>query len=168
VAIVPIDPEQHRQQLHDLFWEYLSWANDRNAEHLGLRLDIQALQEADMADLGKYLPPRGLLLVAQDDCQLMGCICLKTLDESMGELKRLYVRPAYRRQGIGSKLIAEAVLQARRLGFQILRLDSARYMIDAQTLYQRVGFSFIEPYPESEIPPEYHPNWVFMELSLAS
>ena len=41
-------------------------------------------------------------------------------------------------------------------------------MIDAQTLYQRVGFSFIEPYAESEIPSEYHPNWVFMELTLAS
>ena len=168
MAIAPIDPEQHRQQLQDLFWEYLSWANDRNAEYLGLRLDIQALQEADMADLGKYVPPRGLLLVAQADVQLLGCICLKTLDESMGELKRLYVRPTYRRQGIGSMLIAEAILQTRHLGFHSLRLDSARYMIDAQTLYQRVGFSFIEPYAESEIPSEYHPNWVFMELTLAS
>ena len=168
MAIAQIDPEQHRQQLQGLFWEYLSWANDRNAEHLGLRLDIQALQETDIADLGKYVPPRGLLLVAQADAQLLGCICLKTLDESMGELKRLYVRPAYRRQGIGSRLIEEAIVQASRLGFQTLRLDSARYMIDAQTLYQRVGFGFIEPYAESEIPSEYHPNWVFMELTLVS
>ena len=71
-----------------------------------------------MTDLGKYVLPRGLLLVAQADTQLMGCICLKTSDEFMGELKRLYIRPAYRKQGVGSRLIVEAILQARRLAFR--------------------------------------------------
>ncbi|MBK8023055.1 MAG: GNAT family N-acetyltransferase [Chloroflexi bacterium] len=166
MAIHPISTEQHYQRLHDLFWEYLSWANERNAEHLGIRLDIHALHAADMADLGKYVPPQGLLLAALEDTVIAGCICLRTLNESTGELKRLYVRPAHRKRGIGSALIAAAVEHARITGFRMLRLDSARYMTAAQALYRRVGFSVIEPYPESEIPPEYHQFWVFMELPL--
>lgn len=164
MAICQIDLDRHRQQVRDLFWEYLTWANERLAAQFGIRLDIHAMLEEDMANLNKYMPPQGQLLVGQDKTQLTGCICLKTLSERVGELKRLYVRPAYRRQGIGTALVSAAIENARQSGFQTLRLDSARYMTDAHALYRTVGFREIDPYPESEIPPEYHAWWVFMEL----
>lgn len=166
MTIIQLDLDQHRQQLQELFWEYLSWANQRNAEQFGIRLDIRALLEEDMAKLEKYLPPLGRLLVDHDHEQLTGCVCLKPISEEVGELKRLYVRPVYRRQGIGTALIAAALESARQIGYHTLRLDSVRHMTDAQNLYRRAGFQLIAPYPESEIPPEYHQWWVFMEMSL--
>jgi GNAT superfamily N-acetyltransferase len=168
LAVCQIDLDAQQPQLTDLFWEYLSWANDCNAEQFGFRLDIRAMLDEDMANLKKYLPPQGRLLVGLDNSQLSGCICLKPLRAETGELKRLYVRPAYRRQGIGTALIAAAIACARQIGYRSLRLDSARYMIDAHALYRAAGFRDIAPYPESEIPAEYQPQWVFMEMPLGN
>lgn len=53
-----------------------------------------------------------------------------------------------------------------RLGYHCVRLDSARFIVDAHRLYRSFGFCDIEPYPGSEIPPDYQCNWVFMEKQL--
>jgi hypothetical protein len=58
--------------------------------------------------------------------------------------------------------------EARALGYLKLRLDSARFMKAAHSLYHSTGFQEIEAYPESEIPEEFHEHWVFMEKNLSS
>ena len=166
-TISSVDLKLHQQQMQELFWEYLTWANDRNGEEFGIRLDIRALLEDDMTHPEKFMPPQGQLLIAQDQARIIGCICLKSLSNSIGELKRLYVRPTHRRGGIGKALVAAAIDQARQMGFHTLRLDSSRYMTDAHALYHAAGFRDIDPYPESEIPPEFRRWWVFMEMQLA-
>ena len=165
-AIIQADLTRHQLQIQELFWEYLSWANDRNEQEFGFRLDIRAMLDDTMAQLDKYVPPQGRILLAQDGSSIVGCTCLRSLNDHMGEVKRLYVRPTHRGQGIGRTLITELIEIARQAGFQTLRLDSSRYMTDAHLLYHAAGFRDIDPYPESEIPTEFHPWWFFMEMPL--
>ena len=80
----------------------------------------------------------------------------------------MFVRPAYRGQGVGRTLL-QALLNAARVdGFTSIRLDSARFMLDAHALYRSFGFTDISPYPESEVPPQFHADWLFMARPLDS
>jgi GNAT superfamily N-acetyltransferase len=95
-----------------------------------------------------------------------GLACMRRIREDIGEIKRMYVRPAFRRKGIGRALVNELLSEARAIGYPRIRLDSTRFMHEAHSLYRSVGFQEIEPYPESEIPEEYWQYWIFMELQL--
>lgn len=166
VTIYQAHIEKDNMILRDLFWEYLSWANDMNDQEFGIRLDIAAMLDGDMADLAKFMPPYGRLLLAEIDLAVVGCICLKKLLKDIGEVKRLYVKPEYRGGGIGKMLVATLLDEARQAGYQTLRLDSAWYMTKAHNVYRSSGFYEIAPYPESEIPAEFHDHWVFMETTV--
>jgi GNAT superfamily N-acetyltransferase len=122
--------------------------------------------EQDMAELDKFLPPTGRLLLALQDQQYVGIGCLRKIGEDIGEIKRMYVRPSYRGTGIGRAILQGLVEQARQIGYTRIRLDSARFMKEAHAMYRSAGFTPIEPYAESEIPPEFRRNWIFMELYL--
>jgi GNAT superfamily N-acetyltransferase len=92
---------------------------------------------------------------------------MRPIGEGVGETKRMYVRPAYRRKGIGRGLLECLVQEAEGMGLATLRLDTLRSMKEARALYRSAGFREIEPYPESEIPGELWANWVFMESDLS-
>ena len=79
----------------------------------------------------------------------------------------MFVRPSFRRKGIGRLLVNETIKAARQSDYATLRLDSAGFVSDAHALYRSFGFRDISPYEESEIPVAYRQHWVFMELSLA-
>ena len=73
---------------------------------------------------GKYTPPRGTLLLAFCGGAIAGCGALRSLDENVCEMKRLYVRPEFRCQGIG-RIIAERLIgEAKRIGYALMRLDT--------------------------------------------
>lgn len=111
---------------------------------------------------GGYQPPHGALLVADVAGEILGCIALRPLEPpAVGEIKRLYVRPAGRGQGLGLAL-ARAVLEyARAAGYQRVRLDTLPSMSAALGLYQRLGFHEIEPYRHNPVP-----GARFLELEL--
>jgi GNAT superfamily N-acetyltransferase len=119
--------------------------------------------EEDMAGLGIYFPPDGRLLMAIDEGRAVGIACLKRLRDDMGEIKRMYVRPEYRRRGTGRALLESLLEEAKLIGYPCVRLDNARFMKKAHALYRSAGFTEIEPYPESEIPSDFQKHWVFME-----
>jgi GNAT superfamily N-acetyltransferase len=150
-------------RIRDLFSEYLYGANARLNKEYGIDFDIPAMIEQDMAGLKKFMPPGGRLLLARWDGQVAGLACMRQLDDEMGEVKRMYVRPAMRRRGIGRALLSGLLDEARATGYRRVRLDSARYMVEAHALYRSFGFREIEPYPESEIPGAYQAHWVYME-----
>lgn len=122
-------------------------------QSLGIDLAFQGVEE-ELASLpGEYSSPRGCFLLAHgSDGQLAGCCGLRPLDNvdypDACEMKRLYVRPAYRRLGAGRQL-AEATLDAaRQAGYRSLLLDTLSDMETARALYTDLGFV--------EIPPYYH------------
>ena len=109
--------------------------------------------EGEIANLpGAYASPRGALLLAHVDGVIAGCCALRPLDSSdyvnTAEMKRLYVRPAFRGLGLGRQL-AEAILDAALLaGYDSVLLDTLNDMEIARAMYAELGFK--------EIPPYYH------------
>lgn len=131
-------------RIRQLVREYVEW----------IALDL-AFQEID-AEIdglpGEYAPPRGVLLVAcPDDGEPVAMIALRPLDETTGEMKRLYVSPPARGQGLARALILRLLDEARALGYQEVRLDTLPMMGDAQALYAALGFRDIAPYYDTPI-----------------
>lgn len=166
LAIHQIETAQYREIVRELFWEYLQWANGEVNNHFGVSFDIKTMLDDDMDKLGKFLPPLGRLLLAEQDGSAAGLGCLKELKGDIGEIKRMYVRSEYRRKGIGRAILEHLLAEAGEAGYSRIWLDSARFMKSAHALYRSNGFQEIEPYPESEIPGEFQPNWIFMEKVL--
>lgn len=119
--------------------------------------------DQELKDLpGDYAPPDGRLLLATEDDQLAGCIALRKLGENVCEIKRLFVRPAYRGQRLGKVLVESIIDEARKLGYTTMRLDTLPGRMDkAIALYQSIGFVEIAPYCENPVE-----GAKFMELDL--
>ncbi|TEU17937.1 MAG: N-acetyltransferase [Anaerolineales bacterium] len=166
LRIYQIETDEDRVHVRELFWEYLQWANARLDEEFGVNFDIESMLDQNMLELDKFLPPYGRLLLGEYEGQVVGLACMRRIREDIGEIKRMYVQPAFRGKGIGRALIEDLIAKAREIGYPRIRLDSTRFMKEAHSLYRSVGFQEIEPYPESEIPEEFQQHWVFMELQL--
>ena len=134
--------------VRDIFREY--------ADTLGVDLCFQQF-DAELAGLpGEYAEPRGALLMAIVDGELAGCCALRPLDTAdypnAAEMKRLYVRKAFRGFGLGRQL-AEAILDvARQAGYACVLLDTLDDMEAARALYVELGFEEIPPYYHNPIP----------------
>jgi ribosomal protein S18 acetylase RimI-like enzyme len=116
------------------------------AESLGDDVCLQGFDE-ELATLpGKYAPPDGRLLVATQGADIAGCVALRRLDQGICEMKRLYVRPAFRSRGVGRVLTEEITRQAGTAGYRCMRLDTLPTMVSALTLYRQLGFREIPPY----------------------
>lgn len=155
MRIVQAQSEAEIQQVRDLFGEYVAW--------LGLNLCFQNYDK-ELAELpGDYAPPRGRLLLALDDEGVaMGCAALRDLNEGTCEMKRLFVRPAARGQGLGWRLARLIVDEARAYGYRRIRLDTLPGKMDrAIAMYRVLGFKDIEPYYNNPVV-----GAAFMELEL--
>ena len=164
--VIIADKEQHAPQIRELFWEYLQWANARVNEDFQESFDIVTMLEDDMQDLDKFMPPKGRLLLGSTGEDLAGIACLKALTPSIGEVKRMYVRPTHRKAGLGRALLNRLLEEAQHIGYELIRLDSAQFMKEAHQLYRSIGFKEIAAYEGSEIPKEFQEHWVFMEMDL--
>ena len=142
----PSTPED-LQATREIFQEY--------ARGLDVDLCFQHFDE-ELATLpGEYAPPRGALLLARVDGVVAGCVALRPLEASdypdAAEMKRLYVRSAYRRFGLGRQLAEAALDAARRAGYASVLLDTLDDMEAARALYEDLGFEPIEPYYHNPI-----------------
>lgn len=127
-----------------LFQEY--------ADSLSVDLSFQGFAQELAALPGEYAPPRGCLLLAYVDGSPAGCCALRPLDTSdypnAAEMKRLYVRKAFRGFGLGRQLTEGILDAARWAGYACVLLDTLDDMESARALYSELGFE--------EIPPYYH------------
>ena len=154
VAIVPSGDDRRLRQVRALFEEY--------ARSLGVDLGFQGFS-AELAGLpGDYALPAGRLLLARSGAMPAGCVAVRPLEPSVCEMKRRFLRPAYRGTGLGRRLAEMAVSEARTAGYDHIRLDTLESMESAQALYRALGFRPIPAYRHNPAP-----GATFMELDLA-
>jgi ribosomal protein S18 acetylase RimI-like enzyme len=144
---------EHHAIARVLFVEY--------AEQLGHGLEFQQFDRELETLPGPYAPPQGCLLLASDGNDWIGCVALRPQSATICELKRMYIRPAYRRRGIARRMTAEIIRIARQIGYERMRLDTLAPMTPARRLYESMGFRQIEPYYHNPID-----GAVFYELDL--
>jgi GNAT superfamily N-acetyltransferase len=95
---------------------------------------------------GAYAPPSGALLIARDGKLAAGCVALRRLDERTGEMKRMYVREAWRGTGLGRRLALAVIDEAKTRGYARLVLDTLPKLGTAIALYRDLGFRETGPY----------------------
>lgn len=154
MQIFPAHTQRDIEQARTLFEEY--------AAALGISLCFQNFDQELKGLPGKYAPPDGRLLLATDDDKLAGCIAMRKLEPGVCEMKRLFVRPAYRSHGLGRVLVETVIDEARKLGYTHIRLDTLPGLMDkAIALYRSFGFVEIGAYCENPVE-----GAKFMELDL--
>ncbi len=148
------------EQIRELFREYFAWVQ----EDLRFDLSYQAIEEELVTLPGAYSSPQGCLLLARDSGKPVGCIALRPHSLEICELKRMYVRPNFRGQGIGRTLCAQIIQVAKRAGYSLMRLDTELSLSSAQKIY--TGFGFHPALPYYEAPEGLRDRTIFMELNL--
>ncbi len=163
LRLVPGDDGESLPAVRELFREY--------AASIEVDLCFQNFNQELNELPGRYAPPNGRIFLAKIGDALTGCVALRPITEPEGdrktqnrtcEMKRLYVRPAFRGHGTGRALAQAVIGAAREVGYDRMRLDTLATMKVAIALYESLGFRRTAPY--------YHnpsPCAVFMELELA-
>ncbi|HQZ25212.1 MAG TPA: GNAT family N-acetyltransferase [Flavobacterium sp.] len=150
-----------------LWTDYLTWGNDKMQLLYGVHPHnpTEAVKE-DIKNIDKFLPPNGRLVLAFIDNKACGIGCLKSINNEIGEIKRMYVDPTFRKIGAGRAILQGLLNAAKETGYQKVRLDSPIFMEAAHSLYRSFGFREIPVYDEVEIPEEFRQYLLFMEIDL--
>jgi ribosomal protein S18 acetylase RimI-like enzyme len=151
--IVRAETSEQLEQARVLFQEY--------AASLGFELDFQDFDSELARFPGEYSSPTGCILLAVTDGKPIGCVAVRALDRGTCEMKRLYVAPAFRGRSMGRALAKRVAEEARRLGYERMRLDTVPSMKAAIRLYESLGFAQTPPYRHNPIE-----GASFMELAL--
>ncbi len=117
------------------------------SEYYGAAKVVARDSETQFRD--EYFRPRAGVFLVRDGTALAGCIALREMNLAAAEIKRLYVRPAWRGRGMAQKLLDEAESFARKAGYQRIYLDTAADMLAAARLYERNGYERCERYNDN-------------------
>ncbi|MCK4778942.1 MAG: GNAT family N-acetyltransferase [Candidatus Lokiarchaeota archaeon] len=172
IEYIPIDLKIHNSLLIDLNDEYLSWIADEIKKHYGLdAISILGQPIRDYAvksvkELISYKPPNGIFYILQIKDKIVGMGAFRKLKDNTGDVKRMYIRQEFRGKGYGKALLKKLLSKAKEFGCSKILLDTGLFMTAAQHVYRSAGFKETAKYPETEVPPEMQPYWLYMEKKL--
>jgi len=172
IRFVPVDLRIHRSQVIYLNLEHLSWVEREMKERYkidifaGMGTSVREYVTSTIEKLCSDVPPQGIYYLIELDNAIIGMGMLRQIKKNIGEIKRMYIRPAHRGKGYGKALLQQLLQKAKEFGYHTIVLDSAQFMTAAQHLYRSFGFAERSEYPETEVPPQLWPQWVFMEKTL--
>lgn len=150
--ITPNTTDQFNDAI-SLFQEY--------ANSLNISLAFQNFDEELNIINSMYGSPMGCLLLVYENELPIACAAYRKIGEDICELKRMYIKPDYRRKGVSQEILNILCMRAKLNGYKLMRLDTLDTMIPAIKLYIKNGFYKIDAYC-------YNPNEgvVYMEKSL--
>ena len=123
---------------------------------IGIDLCFQGFEQEVQSLPGEYLEPAGALFIALVDGSPAGCCAFRPLMNSdhlnACEMKRPFVRPAFRGFGLGRQLVERTMVHAQVAGYANMLLDTLSDMETARALYQEAGFEEVAPYYHNPIP----------------
>ena len=149
-----------RENTKQLFSEFLALLLDQD-ENFRKYMALQNYDDELNSLREKYGPPMGRFYIAYWDGQAAGCIAFTQSSETECEMKRLYVKPAFRGRGIGKKLVEQILRDAREIGYQAMVLETIPAFKEAIRIYQDLGFFKIPKFRDG--PLSYT---IFMKLNL--
>jgi len=166
LKIHPAESEIHLQQVRELFAELSEWDTSQVSR---LGLDAQKAMEFYYAPgeetlPGPFAPPKGRIFLAAHSKAPAGCGGFIGLSHEICELKRMYVRPEFRRMHIGRQLLESLIAAAKDAGYSVMRLETVTFMDTAIAMYSSLGFKACPPY--YEIPENFRAITVFLQLDL--
>jgi len=135
--------QEHYQAAAFLFKEYAEWLN--------INLSFQHFDEELQQLQNMYTLPHGGIILCRDKHIFIGCVGIRKITEEIAELKRMYVLPAYQGKGIGNEILNQALLLAKKCGYNTVRLDTLKTMLPAMNLYSKNGFKEINAYYHNPI-----------------
>ena len=149
-----IEEGKELEVIRTLFREYEKELNED--------ICFQSFEDELKNPLKKYGPPSGDLILAYWEDEIAGCIALTKMKESgVCEMKRLYVKPSFRKNKIGKLLVEELLSSAKEKSYEKMRLDTFLKLEAAVRLYQQFGFENISAYYNNPLP-----GVVYMEKQL--
>ena len=171
-TFTPANPVTHRNALIAINVEYLSWVAAEGETYFGI-----TPQDAIGMTIAEYVPtvldkicgdppPRGIFYLVELDDHLAGMGGLRWGGPGVAEIKRLYVRPAYRGMRLGSSALRRLLADARSWGYARIYLDTALFMQAAHHLYEAHGFTDCAAYEGTEVPVALHGDWRFMQRAI--
>jgi GNAT superfamily N-acetyltransferase len=166
LKIQPAESQFHLQQVRELFAELSVWDTSQVSR---LGLDAQKAMEFYYAPgegtlPGPFAPPKGRIFLATHSKAPAGCGGFIGQSHEICELKRMYVRPEFRRMQLGRHLLESLITTAKDSGYSVMRLETVTFMGAAIAMYSSFGFKTCQPY--YEIPENFRAITVFMELIL--
>jgi GNAT superfamily N-acetyltransferase len=150
IVVHRITDDAGATQCEEMYAEYVEWIFEQfKAVHgLDLPAEGQAVVHAEFrAEYPKLFGSRGLMVLVTVDGVPAAVAGLKPLSDDDSELKRMYVRPAFRGLGIGRRLIEYVIKEARALGYRTVQLNTIDFMTGAHKIYRSAGFADCPPYP---------------------
>ena len=144
-----------------LAFAYLSWAAGRLRDEYGVTWPPIVYDE--VLDGVRSYRQDGVVLLAERGQEALGMGAVRVLADGAAEIKRMYVTEAARGEHAGSRLLDALLAEPISAGAPVVRLDTVRFMADAQRLYRSRGFTECAPYEGTEIPLEFQQHWLFFE-----
>ncbi len=117
------------------------------ASQIGVDLEFQNFSNEIEEIERQYSRPKGVIFITYNEARSpLGCFGIRELEDSICELKRMYLKKEARGLGIGKRMLSKSIEIGKQLGYKKMRLDTLPTMQSAINLYKKVGFHEIEPY----------------------
>jgi len=166
VRLIQAVSDEHESHVRKLLLEYAQWLQEKMKQEYGISVNADAILQSFVRGLDAFYPPCGRMYLSQVDDEIVGLGGLKPLGNTVGEIKRMFVKSEHRGRGIGKLILDKLIADAPSFGYTIIRLDSPKFSIEAHRLYQSRGFQFIESYQGSEGARAQADQVMYMELVL--
>lgn len=161
IDITRVETESERAALQVPLGEFHNWMASHDS-----RYDPAAAHESDARTVSSGTDC--IAWLARVDGDRAGCVLLYWETDDLAEFRRLWVRPDYRRHGVGRELLGTVIETARQEGSETLALTTPPWGAAGHALYESMGFERTPPYPETRLDEQFHDDAIFMQLDLTA